>query len=33
MGDRCWQVVEYAGELLGVLLWCAAAKRLKPRED
>ena len=33
VGDRFWQVVEHAGERLGVLLWCAAAKRLKPRED
>ena len=33
VGERLWQIVEHAGEPLGVLLWCAAAKRLKPRED
>lgn len=31
-GDRLWQIAEHAGRPLGVLLWCAAAKRLKDRE-
>ena len=32
VGDRLWQIVEHAGQALGVLLWSAAAKRLKDRE-
>jgi len=32
VGDRVWQVAESEGEWLGVILWCAAAKRLKDRE-
>ena len=33
VGERLWQIVEHGGERLGVLLWCAAAKRLKAREE
>lgn len=32
VGDRVWQVAECEDEWLGVILWCAAAKRLKDRE-
>ena len=32
-GDRGWQVAEYEGRWVAVLLWCAAAKRLKAREE
>ena len=31
-GDRGWQIAEHAGQWVAVLLWCAAAKRLKARE-
>ena len=31
-GDRGWQIAEYEGRWVAVLLWCAAAKRLKARE-
>jgi hypothetical protein len=32
-GDRGWQVAECEGRWVAVLLWCAAAKRLKAREE
>lgn len=32
-GDRGWQIAECDGRWVGVLLWCAAAKRLKAREQ
>jgi len=32
-GDRGWQVAECEGEWVAVILWCGAAKRLKPREE
>lgn len=31
-GDRGWQIAECDGQWVAVLLWCAAAKRLKARE-
>lgn len=31
-GDRGWQIAECDGQWVAVILWCAAAKRLKPRE-
>lgn len=31
-GDRGWQVAECDGQWVAVVLWCAAAKRLKARE-
>jgi hypothetical protein len=31
-GDRGWQIAECDGRWLAVILWCAAAKRLKARE-
>jgi hypothetical protein len=31
-GDRGWQIAEIDGRWVAVLLWCAAAKRLKARE-
>jgi len=31
-GDRCWQAPECDSQWVAVLLWCAAAKRLKARE-
>ncbi|MDI1247624.1 MAG: DUF4338 domain-containing protein [Lacunisphaera sp.] len=31
-GDRGWQIAECDGRWVAVLLWCAAAKRLKARE-
>lgn len=31
-GDRGWQIAEYEVRWVAVLLWCAAAKRLKARE-
>ena len=31
-GDRGWQIAECDGRWVGVILWCAAAKRLKARE-
>ena len=31
-GDRGWQIAECEGQWVAVLLWCAAAKRLKARE-
>jgi hypothetical protein len=31
-GDRGWQIAECEGEWVALLLWCAAAKRLKARE-
>ena len=31
-GHRGWQIAECDGEWVAVMLWCAAAKRLKPRE-
>ena len=32
-GDRGWQVAECDGRWVAVILWCAAAKRLKVREE
>lgn len=32
-GDRGWQIAECDGRWVGVILWCAAAKRLKAREE
>lgn len=32
-GDRGWQIAECDGEWVAVMLWCGAAKRLKPRES
>jgi hypothetical protein len=32
-GDRGWQIAECEGRWVAVLLWCAAAKRLKAREE
>lgn len=32
-GDRGWQIAECDGHWVAVILWCAAAKRLKPREE
>lgn len=32
-GPRGWQIAECDGEWVAVILWCAAAKRLKPREE
>jgi hypothetical protein len=32
-GDRGWQIAECDGHWVAVLLWCAAAKRLKAREE
>jgi len=31
-GDRGWQIAESDGQWVAVILWCAAAKCLKPRE-
>jgi len=31
-GDRGWQIAECDGQWVAVILWCAAAKRLKARE-
>lgn len=31
-GDRGWQIAECEGRWVAVILWCAAAKRLKARE-
>ncbi len=31
-GDRGWQIAECDGRWVAVMLWCAAAKRLKGRE-
>lgn len=33
VGDRGWQIAECDGRWVAVLLWCAAAKRLKAREE
>ena len=32
-GDRGWQIAECDGRWVAVILWCAAAKRLKAREE
>jgi len=32
-GDRGWQIAECDGRWVAVILWCAAAKRLKDREE
>lgn len=32
-GDRGWQIAECDGQWVAVILWCAAAKRLKGREE
>lgn len=32
-GERGWQIAECDGEWVAVILWCAAAKRLKAREE
>jgi Domain of unknown function (DUF4338)/DDE_Tnp_1-associated len=32
VGERGWQIAECAGQWVAVILWCAAAKRLKARE-
>lgn len=32
-GDRGWQIAECHGQWVAVILWCAAAKRLKAREE
>jgi len=32
-GDRGWQIAECDGQWVAVMLWCAAAKRLKAREE
>ena len=32
-GDRGWQIAECDGQWVAVILWCAAAKRLKAREE
>lgn len=32
-GDRGWQIAECDGRWVAVILWCAAAKRLKGREE
>lgn len=32
-GDRGWQIAECADRWMAVIQWCAAAKRLKAREE
>jgi hypothetical protein len=32
-GERGWQIAEHDGRWVAVILWCAAAKRLKVREE